>query len=434
MDPYYELAYALESKSLCMFVGTGFSMHLTDLEAPSWLSLLQKCAKKIEHGDELIDQLFPDNKPVMPLEECASIIQVRMQSAGKCLHTEIAKIIRKLKLGKSSEKVKKFVEEFSDLKFITTNYDDLIEKGLLEDKESTSYSIGYPVNRQPKGVQVYHVHGSVKHPKKMVVTADDYFRFINRPDYFSKKIQTLIEENTTIIIGYSLGDINFRAILNNQRSNRIHDINRQNLFFLSRSEVDQNVKDYYDRSYGLRVIDNTEIDVFISNIINKHRYIKDRVAKSRNLLMPVLEGKKKFTDDYLKKSDSFFEIVATLSSNGILISHPDVVKFLKDVLKRKDNFTSENGAWNQYVHLANWLIHLGSIMDIKDTSLEEVYLSAVRTSFGNMSKKQIFGRSWDAFTAWKKGWYSLTYDNRQMIIEFLKDNHISDDGEEVISQ
>ncbi|MFC7001870.1 SIR2 family protein [Pseudobowmanella zhangzhouensis] len=292
MDPYYELAYALESKSLCMFVGTGFSMHLTDLEAPSWLSLLQKCAKKIEHGDELIDQLFPDNKPVMPLEECASIIQVRMQSAGKCLHTEIAKIIRKLKLGKSSEKVKKFVEEFSDLKFITTNYDDLIEKGLLEDKESTSYSIGYPVNRQPKGVQVYHVHGSVKHPKKMVVTADDYFRFINRPDYFSKKIQTLIEENTTIIIGYSLGDINFRAILNNQRSNRIHDINRQNLFFLSRSEVDQNVKDYYDRSYGLRVIDNTEIDVFISNIINKHRYIKDRVAKSRNLLMPVLEGKK----------------------------------------------------------------------------------------------------------------------------------------------
>ncbi|MFC7001869.1 hypothetical protein ACFQMB_10405 [Pseudobowmanella zhangzhouensis] len=110
------------------------------------------------------------------------------------------------------------------------------------------------------------------------------------------------------------------------------------------------------------------------------------------------------------------------------------MKFLKDVLKRKDNFTSENGAWNQYVHLANWLIHLGSIMDIKDTSLEEVYLSAVRTSFGNMSKKQIFGRSWDAFTAWKKGWYSLTYDNRQMIIEFLKDNHISDDGEEVISQ
>ncbi|WP_417784437.1 SIR2 family NAD-dependent protein deacylase [Terasakiella pusilla] len=434
MDPYYELAYALESKSICMFVGTGFSMHISDLKAPSWLGLLQKCAKKIEGGDELVEQLFPDNKPVMPLEECASIIQVRMQSEGKCLHTEIAKIICKLKLGKNSEKVKNFVEKFPDLKFITTNYDELIEKGLLEDKESTAYSIGYPVNRQPKGVQIYHVHGSVKHPKKMVVTADDYFRFINRPDYFSKKIQTLIEENTTVIIGYSLGDINFRAILNNQRSNRIHDINRQNLFFLSRGEVDQNIKDYYDRSYGLRVIDNTEIDDFISEILEKHNKIKDRVAKSRNLLMPVLEGTKKFTDTYLKKSDSFFEIVATLSSNGILISHPDVMKFLKYVLKRKDNFTSENGAWDQYVHLAKWLIHLGSIMDIKEKPLEEVYLSAVSTSFGNMSKRQILGRSWDAFTAWKRGWYSLTYDNRQMIIEYFKDNYISDDGEEVISQ
>jgi hypothetical protein len=278
------------------------------------------------------------------------------------------------------------------------------------------------------------VHGSVKSPKKMVVTADDYFRFINRPDYFSKKIQTLIEENTTVIIGYSLGDINFRSILNNQRSNRIHDINRQNLFFLSRSEVDQNVKDYYDRSYGLRVIDNTQIDDFISRILRKHSNIKDRVAKSRNLLMPVLEGTKKFTDAYLKKSDSFFEIVATLSSNGILISHPDVMRFLKDVLKRKDNFTSENGAWDQYVHLAEWLIHLGSIMDIKETPLEEVYLSAVSTSFGNMSKKQTLGRSWHAFTAWKKNWYSLTYDNRQMIIEYFKDNDISDDGEEVINQ
>ncbi len=150
--------------------------------------------------------------------------------------------------------------------------------------------------------------------------------------------------------------------------------------------------------------------------------------------MPVLEGTKKFTDAYLKKSDSFFEIVATLSSNGILISHPDVMRFLKDVLKRKDNFTSENGAWDQYVHLAKWLIHLGSIMDIKETPLEEVYLSAVSTSFGNMSKKQKLGRSWHAFTAWKKSWYSLTYDNRQMIIEYFKDNDISDDGEEVINQ
>ncbi|WP_220466983.1 SIR2 family NAD-dependent protein deacylase [Pectobacterium aroidearum] len=432
MEPYYELAYALESKSICLFVGTGFSMHITDSKAPSWLKLLEQCAMKIKGGEKLVEQLFPNQKSVMPLEECASIIQVRMQSEGKCLHTEIAKIIRKLNLGKGSFKLQEFVERFPDLKFITTNYDELIEKGLLEKRDSTAYSIGYPVNRQPKGIQIYHVHGSIKHPKKMIVTADDYFRFINKPDYFSKKVQTLIEENTTVIIGYSLGDINFRSILNNQRSNRVHDINRQNLFFLSRSKIDQNVKDYYDRSYGLRVIDNTGIDDFITEIIDKHESIKERVNKSKALLIPVLEGKKRFTDLYLKKRDSFFEIVATLSSNGILISHPDVMGFIKDVLKRKDNFTSENGAWEQYVHLADWLIHLGEIMDIKGTDLEGVYLSAVNTSFNNMSKEPVLGRSWNAFSAWKKGWYNLTYDNREMIIEYFKYNNLSSDGAEVI--
>ena len=212
MDPYYELAYALESKSICMFVGTGFSMHITDLKAPTWLKLLKKCANKIKGGDLLIDQLFPDDQPVMPLEECASIIQVKMHSQGKCLYTEISKIVRNLKLGKNAEPTEEFLKSFPHLKIITTNYDELIEKKLLDEGESTTYAIGYPINRQPKGVQIYHIHGSVKYPTKMVVTADDYFNFINNPDYFSKKVQTLIEENTTIIIGYSLGDINFKSV------------------------------------------------------------------------------------------------------------------------------------------------------------------------------------------------------------------------------
>ncbi|MEH6453386.1 MAG: SIR2 family protein, partial [Psychromonas sp.] len=280
MEPYFELAYALESKSLCFFVGTGFSMHITAKKAPNWLDLLKKSVKKIEGGDELLEQLFPDDKPIMPLEECASIIQVKMHSEGKCLHTEIARIIKKVKISDKADKVKDFVNKFEDLKFITTNYDLLIENELLGLDKATSYAIGYPVNRQPIGVQVYHIHGSVKFPKNMVVTADDYFQFINKPDYFSKKVQTLIEENTTVIIGYSLADINFKSILNNLRANRIHDINRQHLFYLSRSSVDKHVKDYYDRSYGLRVIDNTDIDKFIATLLKKHIAIEDCVSDS----------------------------------------------------------------------------------------------------------------------------------------------------------
>ena len=434
MDPYYELAYALESKSLCLFVGTGFSMHITNGKAPNWLELLQKCCKKIADGDELSEQLFPDGKPIMPLEECASVIKVKMDVQGKCLHTEISKIIKKVKVGSNAKVTKDFLNKFPYLKAITTNYDLLFESELLDKDMSTSYSSGYPVSRQPKGVEIYHMHGSIKYPSKMVVTAEDYFRFINKPDYFSSKVQTLIEENTTIIMGYSLGDINFKSILNKLRTNRQHDINRQHLFFLSRSKVDGLLKDYYDRTYGLRVIDETDIDIFIKNISKKHKLIKDRVSKSRALLIPVLEGTQKFTDSYLKKRESFFEILSTLSSNGIIVSHSNVVKFLKDVLKRKRGFTGESGAWNQYVHLASWLVQLGAIMDISETPLEEIYLAAVEKSFDNMSKRQVLGLSWESFNIWKQGWQHLTYQNRVMICSYVKDKNLSEDVDEVIEQ
>jgi len=409
-------------------------MHVTDSKAPGWLSLLKQCAEAMNDGEQIVKELFPGDKPIMALEECASIIQVKMHAQGKCLHTEIAKVIGALSVGKNAEASKKLLASFPELKFITTNYDLLIEKGLLEEEASTSYSIGYPINRQPKGVQIYHVHGSVKYPKKMVVTADDYFRFINNPDYFSRKVQTLIEESTTVIIGYSLGDVNFKSILNSLRSNRAHDINRQNLFFLSRRPISKHVRDYYDRSYGLRVVENTEIDDFFKKIVEKHKAIKERVPKSRELLMPVLERKKKFTDSYLKKRESFYEIVATLSSNGIIVSHPSVVRFLKDVIRRKREFTGESGAWEQYDHLAGWLVQLGAIMDIKGTAMEEIYLEALEISFGNMSKKKTLGRSWDSFRTWKDNWLHVTYDNRLMICEHLKEKAISSDASEVIAQ
>lgn len=434
MEPYYELAFALESKSLCFFVGTGFSMHVTDGKAPNWIGLLKDCANQLEDGDKLIEQLFPNNNPIMPLEECASIIQAKMHSKGLCLHSKIASRINKVELGNNVTVVKDFVKKFNDLKFITTNYDLLIEKKILESKSVTSYSIGYPINRQPKGIQVYHVHGSVKYPKKMIVTADDYFKFINNPDYFSHKVETLFEENSVVIIGYSLGDVNFKSILNKLRCNRQHDINRQHLFYLSRSAVEQHVKDYYDRSYGLRVIDGVEIDDFFLALEKKHQDIKPRVDKHEELLLPVLEKRAKFTAGYLKKNESFFEIIALLSANGILVSHPRVIEMLTDIFERKRCLTNASGAWDQYVHLAKWLLHIGSIMDIRGTPLEDTYLKAVKRSFDNMSKEQTLGLSWHAFKAWKSGWYHLTYENRVLISDYMVDEGINDDGKDVIEQ
>lgn len=433
MEPYYELAYALASGSLCFFVGTGFSKHLTSNQAPSWIDLLKKCTEELSCGEKIADELFPDNNPVMALEECASVINLLLSKEDKDIYQLIAKQLHELELTADADTIRIFTNKHNNIKYITTNFDLLIEDGLCG-KNCTTFCNGYPVNRQTKGVHIYHIHGSIKHPRKMCVTADDYFEFINNPSYFSRKFHTILEENTTIIIGYSLGDVNLKTILSHYRYNCTHEINRQNIFYFTRKKIQQHVKDYYESTYGLRVIENTQINELFEGIDKKYEEIKDRVTKSLNKLMKVLNNEAKYTDDYLKKRDSFFEVIATIYSNGILITHPQVIKFIKDIIQRKHNFTNEYGAWEQYDHLAEWLIHLGCVMDLRETPIEETYLEAVITSLKSMSKKKELGKSWDAYHSWSNGWGSITFDNRIMIRGATQHETLHKDAKEIIER
>lgn len=415
MQPYYELAYALASGSLCFFVGTGFSKHVTGGVAPDWMSLLKDCCAEVSGGDNLIEELFPDDKPIMPLEECASVIDLQMQKEDKSLYQVIARRLRKLDAEpKKVVKISEFATKHASLKFITTNYDRLIEDSVLK-SNCTEFCPGFPITRQRTANEVYHVHGGINAPQDMVVTANDYYRFINQPSYFAKRLDTLIAENTTVIIGYSLGDINFKSILNAHRFSSSHEVNRQHLFFLSRKSVPQHVKDYYDSSYGLRVIENTEIDELVAGVDIKYDQIVYDVKAAKDQLNRILAGKHKYTDDYLKKRESFAKILATLSSTGIRITDQNVIDFLKGTIQRKHAFTNENGTWEQYDHLADWLVQLGCVMDLEGTALEQQYLEAVSTSFQSMSKTKQYGKSWDAYKTWRSDWGLLTFKNRAMV-------------------
>jgi len=433
MQPHYELAYALASDSLCLFVGTGFSKHLTDGKAPDWQNLLLQCCKKLNDSDSLIEEIFPNNKAIMPLEECASIIALQMKKEGKDIYETISAEIEKLKVDpKLAMPIREFAKKHPSLRFITTNYDLLIENDILEG-DHTTFCPGFPVNRQRTHNEVYHIHGAIKLPKNMVVTADDYYRFINSPNYFSKRLDTLLEENTTIIIGYSLGDINFKAILNSHRYSSSHSVNRQHLFYLSRKKVPQHVKDYYDSSYGLRVIEETEIPELIAGIDAKFDLIAADVKGAKDQLKRVLSKKTVYTDTHLKERESFAKILATISSAGFRIDHPNVIELLKDTIQRKHHFTNENGAWNQYDHLADWLVQLGCVMDLEDTPLETAYLSAVGTSFSSMSKTKYYGKSWDAYVTWNSQWGDLTFKNRAMIRRYIANIHMSGEFDQFIS-
>lgn len=432
MTEYFEIAYAALNNRLCLFTGTGFSKAISDDVAPTWQGLLEAICADCDISKELKDSLFPSGgKNPLSLEEAAQVLHIELLKVGKTIHKQIAEKILSIPLGKAIDDIREFCQKYP-LKVITTNYDKLIEE-LCGQADCQSVTPGLPIPRSKARVKVYHVHGSVDVPDNMVVTADDYFRFLNAESYFSRKLSTVLHENTVVILGYSLGDTNLKAILSDYRGfARIHAIGT-NIFLLSRSKVDRPIKDYYSNCYGIRVIDATEVSAFFKSLTAAIPSAEKCIESTVENIRKVVFNKHRFTDKYLRIEASFYEIVASISAIGLSIDHVGVVKMFGDVIQTKTKLTLEAGAWEQYTHLTRWLIYLGTILDVKATSIEAIYLQAVTKSMGSMSKTQRLGYSWQSYKDWLAKWDGITPANRVLIKAHITGQASSGDALSIVN-
>ncbi|AMJ96273.1 hypothetical protein AVL56_19445 [Alteromonas stellipolaris] len=309
----FEIAYAAATKRLCFFTGTGFSKAVTDNKAPSWQGLLEVLCTQLPNGDELKQSLFPEDKPIpLTLEETAQVIAIKLVEVDKNIHEEVANIIAGVELAEDNEDVSSF---FSEQKFrvITTNYDKLTEE-LAAKNLCQSLTPGLPIPRSSAHVKVFHVHGSIDSPDNMVVTSEDYFKFINGDSYFSRKLSTVLHENTVVILGYSLGDANLKAIISDYKGFSKNHVISSNLFFVSRSSVDQNIKDYYYHCYGIRVLDNLDIQDFFRLLNEKLSKVRRIAEKSIESTLRVVHEGRRFKETFITLEDSFYRIISALLS------------------------------------------------------------------------------------------------------------------------
>lgn len=421
MSDYFEIAYAAASERLCLFTGTGFSKAVTSDRAPSWQQLLVGICNLAPDPASLKEALFPGgNMGPLSLEESAQVIYLELMRAGRSIHEEIALEIERIELDGDNSAITSFLST-NAVKVATTNYDKLVE-ALAGPGTSHSVTPGLPIPRSHAKVEVYHVHGSVDSPGNMVVTSDDYFKFINGESYFSRKLSTLLHENTVVILGYSLGDTNLKAILSNYRGfSRSHSIG-SNIFLVSRSAVAQHLKDYYAHCYGIRVLDRTEVHDFFASLNAAMPAAGNRLSNSLADLRNVIFNDHEFTTDYLKIQSSFFEIVASLGAAGLSINDPRVVEMLGKIIRTKIALTKQNGAWNQYPDLARWLAYLASILELEGTSIEGTFLEAVLHSMTTMRREKYIGYSWQAYGSWHSRWPNVVASNRRIIRAHIEAN------------
>ncbi|MGF1845311.1 SIR2 family protein [Vibrio clamense] len=431
MSEYFEIAYAAVSNRLCLFTGTGFSKSVTDNQAPSWQGLLESVCDEVAQGVSLKASLFPSNgKNPLSLEEAAQVISIELMKEDKSIHNEIAKLIKPIDLHGDNSPISDFLSSRS-LRVVTTNYDKLVEK-LSGESDCHSLTPGLPIPRSPSRIKVYHVHGSVDSPDNMVVTSDDYFKFINGTSYFSRKLSTVLHENTVVILGYSLGDTNLKAIISDYKGfSRSHVIG-SNIFLVSRSSVDQPVKDYYSHCYGIRVIDDTSVHDFFSQLNDTIPSAEKCAESSLENIRKVVFQNAYFTKNFLRIENNFYEIISSIAAIGVSIDDARVVRALGQIIEKKIELTGENCAWEQYEHLARWLIYLASILELKGTSIEDVYLKATLTSMTTMRKELYTGYSWHAYKSWSYRWSGIIASNRSLIKKYIEEKSTWPDALSVV--
>ncbi|MBY6137629.1 SIR2 family protein [Nocardioides marinus] len=413
MSEYFEIAYAAASKRLCLFTGTGFSMALTENEMPGWQELLEEVCDKHFKDSEIKDTLFPDeeNNPLQ-LEEAAEVIGLELERNEKNIHEEISKIVGDVKVAGSIENVSEFFKKRS-FRVVTTNYDKISEE--LSGSDCQSLSPGLPVPRSNSRVKVFHVHGSIDYPSRMVVTSSDYFEFMGGDSYFSQKLSTILHENTVVILGYSLGDTNLKTILNNYSGfMKSHNVS-SSIFFVSRKAVPQPIADYYAACYGIRVIGKTEVDEFFRKVENKYASAEKVIDRSIKGIKKVLHEGATFKDTFLQQDYSFYQVISAIGAIGESLESGPVVEMFGHIIDTKKKLCKADGAWEQYVQLASWLTHLGSLIEIKGRSIEDNYLSAVKFSMETMTSTRLLGYSWHAYSKWDRRWRNITGKNRAMI-------------------
>ncbi|OHB70512.1 MAG: hypothetical protein A2W23_02870 [Planctomycetes bacterium RBG_16_43_13] len=418
-----EIASALSGSSLTFFIGTGFSKFLTKNRAPSWKSLLAKCAEKIDESTskELFE--YKNGKLVdckYDLTICAQMLEELFKLSNEDIRKTISSIIKKSTTQKNldikrTKRIKDFFERFPGFNIITTNYDDIISTHLL--KDSRVYVEGSLLPKISDIKSIYHIHGSITKPESLIVTHDDYFKFQHRESYISRKLFTLLQETTTVILGYSLQDFNLNRILNEAKYYK-GDRKRSDIFYISLNAVDDLSKRYYFSAYGIQVLDDLGIDEFFDAVEDKMDEADD-IVRGAKKLPNILRGEKEYTDNFLKLGKSFINILMRLQTAGYHLNNKMVQNLLIAVIQRKKGFTHVSDAWSQYAHLAEWLIELGSTLEICGTVIEQIYKDLLIYSFQTMGSRRSKGQSWEAYDIWMTQVGRLTKANKKVVKEII---------------
>lgn len=256
---------------LLVFIGAGASIgDMAESGLPSGSKLNQLLIDYYEEQDNLTDQ---------PLDKVTEYIEKKY--GRKIL---IEKIYETIKEVTNPLKTHRLISELPIKIFVTTNYDDLLEKSLktknkqinriTSDSDITSIS-----NNE---INIFKIHGCVTTKEDdIIITESDYYeKFLLKSNLYIDILKAWLSTHTCLFIGYSLSDVNLKYLFF-EISKKIGVENIKGRFYaIQRNPLKSDIEIWEKRGF---IIVSEDKNTFLDNLIEEIEF-KD-IEKHNNSLI-----------------------------------------------------------------------------------------------------------------------------------------------------
>ena len=293
-DLFQRITAASQNNSLTFFVGAGIS-KLSN--APKWSELI----------DAFCEEIGIEKKDSYSNEEYLSIPQMYYYSIGQN-DDEYYRFINSC-FGKAElipNAIHKLLFSFNPHAFVTTNFDDLLEKAAVECCQAFKVAACDEEISQLNGDRfVLKLHGDLTH-KNLVLKEEDYLNYSENFKLTETLLKSIFATNTVVFIGYGLNDYNIKLILNWTKTLLKDKFVKPLFIYTDGKELSKEELKYHE-SKGLHVIDFRKLTSAHPELVDyfqRYELVLSSISKTSKL---SLDGLTKF-----EAFDMLYDLLAPL--------------------------------------------------------------------------------------------------------------------------
>ena len=270
---FQRITRASKNNSLTFFVGAGIS-KLSN--APKWSELI----------DAFCSELKIKKKAPYSNDDYLSIPQMFYYSINQN-DTAYYRFIEKC-FGTSeltTNAIHKRLFDFMPHAFVTTNFDNLLEKAAVENCQAFKAVACDTEIPQINGDKfILKLHGDLEH-KNIVLKEEDYLNYSENFKLTETLLKSIFATNTVVFIGYGLNDYNIKLILNWIKT-LLKDNFVKPIFIYTDDTILSKDELKYHESKGLHVVDFKKLTCEAPNSISyikRYELVFEAISKTTDL-------------------------------------------------------------------------------------------------------------------------------------------------------